>query len=109
MTFCWEEKDATGALCDLGSPQDLVLPSEHSAQHKILTEFSLLLQRYLPTRHLQLRFLLHPRPQLCTYCERQQPRREVCYCLKETKLLVDVVGPFQVVSPNLGEQYKAGK
>ncbi|MFN8319349.1 MAG: M12 family metallo-peptidase [Saprospiraceae bacterium] len=111
MTFCWEEKDAAGARCDLGSPTGscptfrtfrptqnpyriFPSPAKIFANQASPTEV-------LPTYTRDLNFALTVRD--------NNPQGGMAVW-KETKLLVDGnSGPFQVVSPNLGEQYKAGE
>ena len=111
LTYCWEQKDAAGARCDLGQPTGscpsfrTFPPTDKS--YRIVPSASRILgnqassTEVLPTYAREINFALTIRD--------NNPNGGMAVWT-QTKFNVDGnSGPFQVVSPNLGEQYKAGE
>jgi subtilisin-like proprotein convertase family protein len=111
LKFNFEEKDASTALCELGSPTGTcpqfrsVLPD--TFPYRIIPRPSLLLSgtgdkdEVLPTYSRELKFAFTARD--------NNPEGGVA-SWKEFKIQVDASGgPFQVVSPNNGENYSQGQ
>ncbi len=111
LTFNWEQKDAAGARCTLGQPTGDCPAFRSFAPtvnpYRIIPTPSRLLAgqssptEVLPTYTRDLHFALTVRD--------NNPSGGIAVW-KEIEMFVDGnSGPFQVVSPNIGEVYKAGE
>lgn len=110
LTYNWEQKDAAGARCTLGQPTGdcpsfRSFPPTENPYRIIPTPSRLLAGQNSPTEVLptytrDLHFALTVRD--------NNPSGGIAVW-KEIEMFVDGnSGPFQVVSPNIGEVYKAG-